>query len=76
MFIPKAMRIVHFEDVAIPENKELFGRFGTDRPTPVGAYIGQSMAHMPENKIDEISRYAQEGSRLAEEHAQKVSEGN
>lgn len=74
MFVPKEMKIHQFVDVAIPSNKDYFGRFGERAPLP-DAYTGDDPAIMPLNKIDEISMYQKYANMKADEaSAQKENE--
>ena len=65
MVAPEKMKVNHFREVRIPENKELFKRFGQYQPSE-SYFTGDEAAPMGETKVETLARIAREDTQEAE----------
>lgn len=73
MYVPEELKVNKFEDVHLPDNKSLFGRFGV---VNVGSsmFTGDEVAHVEQNKIEELESYRRYAEAMAEEARAKQSD--
>lgn len=67
MYVPEALKVNRFVDVAIPSNKDYFARLGRQALSE-GQYTGDDPAQMPSAKVDQISA---EDQRIFDEIRQR-----
>ena len=65
MVAPEKMKVNHFKEVRIPENKELYKRFGQYQPGE-NYFTGDEMIPRGETKVETLARIAREDTETGE----------
>lgn len=65
MVAPEKMKVTHFKEVRIPDNKELFKRFGQYQPSD-SYFTGDERTPGGETKVETLARIAKEDQKTDE----------
>ena len=66
MYVPEAMQLNRFVDVAIPSKKMMFSRLGEQKPLPE-MYTGDEPAIMNQDKVSQMEMYDKYASEMSKE---------